>query len=194
MCSSDLRDAGLAWPASLRCLAVGTATRDALLRAGLDAGMANAEAMNSEELLAHPALASVEGTGIVIFKGEGGRELLGETLRARGARVEECPLYRRVLPEGAADALAALLDAHRVNAFLANSGETLDNLLGLLHRMPAGKVPPEACFVVPGERVAAEARQRTPARVVTARNASDAAMLDALAGLAAAPGGKAEHA
>lgn len=149
--------------------------------------------MNSEELLAHPALSAVAGKGIVIFKGEGGRELLGETLTARGARVASCALYRRVLPSGAADTLAAVLAAHRVNAFLASSGETLGNLLGLLHRMPAGKVPADACFVVPGERVAAEARQRTPARVVMARNASDAAMLDALAGLAAAPGGKAEH-
>ena len=188
-----MREAGLAWPASLGCLAVGTATRDALLRAGLPAGTADGEAMNSEELLAHPALSAVAGKGIVIFKGEGGRELLGETLTARGARVEACALYRRVLPSGAADTLAAVLAAHRVNAFLASSGETLGNLLGLLHRMPAGKVPADACFVVPGERVAAEARQRTPARVVMARNASDAAMLDALAGLAAAPGGKAEH-
>lgn len=32
-----MREAGLAWPASLGCLAVGTATRDALLRAGLPA-------------------------------------------------------------------------------------------------------------------------------------------------------------
>ena len=80
-----------------------------------------------------------------------------------------------------------------MNTFLASSGETLAHLLGLLGRMPAGKVPTEACFVVPGERVAAEARQRVPAPVVMARNASDAAMLEALATFAKAPGGKAEH-
>lgn len=188
-----VREAGLVWPPGLRALAVGSATRDALIRAGIAAQAGEGTAMNSEELLCHPALAQVQGQGILIFKGEGGRELLAEALRARGARVEECALYRRSLPDGASALLETLLDSHRVNTFLASSGETLAHLLGLLGRMPAGKVPREACFVVPGERVAAEARQRVPAPVVMARNASDAAMLEALATLAKAPGGKAEH-
>ena len=188
-----VREAGLVWPPGLRALAVGSATRDALIRAGIAAQAGEGTAMNSEELLCHPALAQVQGQGILIFKGEGGRELLAEALRARGARVEECALYRRSLPDGASALLETLLDSHRVNTFLASSGETLAHLLGLLGRMPAGKVPAEACFVVPGERVAAEARHRVPAPVVMARNASDAAMLEALATLAKAPGGKAEH-
>ncbi len=188
-----VREAGLAWPPGLRSFAVGAATRDALARAGLDATAGEGEAMNSESLLAHADLRQASGKDVVIFKGEGGRELLAEELRRRGAHVEECALYRRVLPAGAEAALSAVLDAHDVNVFLASSGETLGNLLGLLHRMPAGKVPREACFVVPGERVAAEARQCVPARVVMARNASDAAMLEALARLAELPGGKAEH-
>ena len=188
-----VREAGLVWPPGLRALAVGSATRDALIRAGIAAQAGEGTAMNSEELLCHPALAQMQGQGILIFKGEGGRELLAEALRARGARVEECALYRRSLPDGASALLETLLDSHRVNTFLASSGETLAHLLGLLGRMPAGKVPTEACFVVPGERVAAEARHRVPAPVVMARNASDAAMLEALATLAKAPGGKAEH-
>ena len=188
-----VREAGLVWPPGLRALAVGSATRDALIRAGIAAQAGEGTAMNSEELLCHAALAQVQGQGILIFKGEGGRELLAEALRARGARVEECALYRRSLPDGASALLETLLDSHRVNTFLASSGETLAHLLGLLGRMPAGKVPTEACFVVPGERVAAEARHRVPAPVVMARNASDAAMLEALATLAKAPGGKAEH-
>jgi len=188
-----VREAGLVWPPGLRALAVGSATRDALIRAGIAAQAGEGTAMNSEELLSHPALAQVQGQGILIFKGEGGRELLAEALRARGARVEECALYRRSLPDGASALLETLLDSHRVNTFLASSGETLAHLLGLLGRMPAGKVPTEACFVVPGERVAAEARHCVPAPVVMARNASDAAMLEALATLAKAPGGKAEH-
>ena len=95
-----VREAGLVWPPGLRALAVGSATRDALIRAGIAAQAGEGTAMNSEELLCHPALAQVQGQGILIFKGEGGRELLAEALRARGARVEECALYRRSLPDG----------------------------------------------------------------------------------------------
>lgn len=186
-----VRAAGLVWPPSICCLAVGSATREALRREGLAASDAGGEVMNSEELLGHPALAAVTGRRIVVFKGEGGREFLAAELRARGAVVEECALYRRELPGDASAVLERQLDANRINVFLANSGETLANLLGLLGGMPAGKVPDGAVFVVPGERVAAEARWPSQARVVTARNASDAAMLEALEGIAQALGGKA---
>ena len=144
-------------------------------------------------MLPHPALAAASGLRGLVFKGEGGREFLAAGLRARGAVVEECALYRRELPADASVVLERLLDANRVNVFLANSGETLANLLGLLEGMPAGKVPGGAFFLVPGERVAAEARWPSQARVVTARNASDAAMLEALEGIAQALGGKAEQ-
>ncbi len=188
-----VRAAGLVWPPAICCLAVGSATRDALRREGLAASDAGGEVMNSEELLRHPALAAASGLRVLVFKGEGGREFLAAGLRARGAVVEECALYRRELPADASVVLERLLDANRVNVFLANSGETLANLLGLLEGMPAGKVPGGAFFLVPGERVAAEARWPSQARVVTARNASDAAMLEALEGIAQALGGKAEQ-
>ncbi len=171
---------GLSWPESLSCLAVGDATRAALREAGFPVAEARSQAMNSEELLAHPLLLDVAGRGILILKGEGGREFLAAALRTRGARVEELVLYRRTMPTVDDAAFADLLRERGVNAFLANSVETLANLIGLLARVPAGTIPPDSLFVVPGERIAAEAAGRVPGRVCVARNASDAAMLAAL--------------
>lgn len=177
---SMLERSGFPWPEALACLAVGDATRAALRDAGLPVVEAHSQAMNSEELLAHPLLRDVHGRRILILKGEGGRELLATALRARGALVEELALYRRTMPRVDDAAFADLLRERGVNAFLANSAETLANLLGLLARVPAGTIPADSLFVVPGERIAAEAAGRVPGRVCMARNASDAAMLTAL--------------
>ncbi|MFM7274046.1 MAG: uroporphyrinogen-III synthase [Gammaproteobacteria bacterium] len=175
-----LERTGASWPESLRCLAVGDATRAALRAAGLPVVEANSQAMNSEELLAQPLLRDVRGRRVLILKGEGGRELLAAVLRERGACVEELALYRRSMPAVDDAAFADLLRERGVNAFLANSAETLANLLGLLARVPAGTIRPDSLFVVPGERIAAEAEARVPGRLGVARNASDAAMLAAL--------------
>lgn len=53
---------------------------------------------DSEALLAEPAFASAHRNTrtVLIFKGEGGREILAPTLRARGAQVIEIAVYRRL--------------------------------------------------------------------------------------------------
>jgi uroporphyrinogen-III synthase len=136
--------------------------------------------MNSEELLSSAPLAAA-GQRVLLLRGEGGRTLLAETLRARGAELRECALYRRELPSTAAAALAEALCTRTPDALLAGSGETLGHLLGLLAGMPAGTIPAHALLVVPGARVAAIAAERGGFEVVVADNATDAAMLAALA-------------
>jgi hypothetical protein len=49
-----------------------------------------------------PRCRSVAGQHFLIFRGQGGRELLRETLQARGAKVTVMELYRRELPTAAA--------------------------------------------------------------------------------------------
>jgi uroporphyrinogen-III synthase len=174
-------EAGAQWPGGLGCVAVGAATRAALERAGARIAAAGRAAMNSEELLARAPLATPRGLRILLLRGEGGRGLLAQTLRERGATVQECALYRRVLPAAAVGGLAAALQGRGVDALLVSSGETLQNLLGLLRGMPAGTIPAHALLVVPGARVAAIATERGGFETVVADNAADTAMLAALA-------------
>jgi uroporphyrinogen-III synthase len=141
--------------------------------------------MDSEELLAQPALAAAERREIVIFKGVGGRELLARTLAERGARVTECALYRRCVPSFAPGALLDVLRAKAVNVLLLSSGEALATLLGLPGGDAAGTIAADLVLVTPGERVAAEARAAGFRWVEPAANATDAAMLATLERLAA---------
>ena len=88
------------WPYRLPVYAVGKGTAAVLEDAGLTVILP--ERADSDGLLALPALGAVSGQRFLVFRGEGGRELLRETLQARGATVDVLELYRRVLPAAAA--------------------------------------------------------------------------------------------
>lgn len=76
--------------------AVGPATAASLEAAGVHVDIRPAEAFDSEHLLAEAALADVAGRTVSIVRGETGRELIADTLRKRGARVQYLSVYRRV--------------------------------------------------------------------------------------------------
>jgi uroporphyrinogen-III synthase len=88
------------WPHQLPALAVGPATSAPLLEAGLT--VICPEQQDSEGVLALPELAEPAGLRVLILRGDEGRELVADTLRERGARVDTVSLYRRVLPAAAA--------------------------------------------------------------------------------------------
>lgn len=181
--NAELLTAGRRLPATLRCLAVGAATARCLNEAGV-ACAAGAASMDSEELLARPELAAVRGERIVIFRGVGGRELLASELRARGADVVCCALYRRRPPSLAAGQLREFLVRERINVVLLSSGEGLANLLALLDGEAAGTIG-QLAVVTPSERVAIAARAAGLMNVHAAMNATDAAMLAMLRVVAA---------
>lgn len=89
------------WPVGLTVVAVGPATRAILDAAGLR--VVSPEQEDSEGMLALPELNHVAGQRVLVFRGDEGRELLPETLRARGATVNVLPLYTRRLPAACAE-------------------------------------------------------------------------------------------
>ncbi len=81
---------------------------------------------DSEGLLALPGLQKVSGKRILILRGNGGRELLGETLSIRGANIDYAEVYRRDPPQKE-DAEACWLE--KSDLITITSGEALRNLL-----------------------------------------------------------------
>ncbi|MGH1372316.1 MAG: uroporphyrinogen-III synthase [Cellvibrionaceae bacterium] len=184
-------------PYELKFYAVGRATAQCLSDYGcrvIEAG----NTMNSEALLALPTLQDLTHQKVVIFRGLGGRPLLAEQLVQRGAQVDYCELYRRVFPRQGAE--QTLIDSQwggDRDIVAVHSGESLLNWIQLLDEMgetlaasnqahkPA-QLPynqqqlKQLVLLVPGQRVAAMAREHQFTRVVVAENASDQAMLDAL--------------
>jgi uroporphyrinogen-III synthase len=175
-------------PTKLQIAAVGAGTARALQAAGHPPTLAPEHDFNSEALLALPALQQVAGKKIIIFRGEGGREHLADTLRSRGAHVEYVQVYRREKPP--VDR-AVLLDAwvhDGISAIVVTSNEGLQNLYELIGS--EGQVHlHKAQLVVVSERAVDLARrlgiQRAP---VVAERAGDEAILAALSRLALSDG------
>ncbi len=169
-----LRTRGQQWPATIQAFAVGSATAAFLADCGI---VATAPArMDSEGLLALPELQSVDGKHCLIFRGQGGRETLAQTLRTRGAHVEYCELYRRSLPDTAKHQWQAWLQTHRDTPALIciNSVETLRHLTTVDKAAPNRD---NLALVVPGERVARAAREAGFACIVIADDARDSSIL-----------------
>jgi len=159
---------------------VGAATGAILADYGLDASWPE-RGDDSEALLALPRLGEAlarPDPKVLILRGEGGRELLAETLRARGVQVDILELYRRYLPDYPAGTLAATLRSERLNGLVVSSGQGLLSLREL-----AADTWPEMLelpLFVPSPRVAEMARQLGAKRIVDCRGASVAALLAAL--------------
>lgn len=106
--SPNAIDAALAarpdWPHTIALAVVGEGSRIALARHGLTAenstiiSPTDLERTDSETLLAELDLPALRGKRVLIVRGESGRELLGDALRAAGVQVTPLAAYRRAAP------------------------------------------------------------------------------------------------
>lgn len=153
---SSVEQAGVgSWPRSLTVAAIGEGTRRALERAGFRGVVAPEDGADSEALLAAPALARFSGQRVLIVRGAGGRELLAQTLAARGCKVEIAECYRRARPSGDPGPLLAAWQEGKLHAVTVFSSEALENLVALFG---ASRLRASALFVS-HERIAAAARR-----------------------------------
>lgn len=120
------------WPARTKVAAIGRGSARALRKLGVGSVIAPETGADSESLLAVPELAEIAGQRIVIFRGVGGRELLRDTLEARGALVDYAECYHRMKPHSDMSTLARAWAAREIDALVVTSSEGLRNLCELL--------------------------------------------------------------
>ena len=112
-------------PGSLAIAAIGRGTATELARLGLKIKIVPEKPHDSEALLALPELQNVKDRHVVIVRGEGGREKLADSLRARGAEVDYAEVYRRVAPDVQ---ISSQISREKVDVITITSGEALTNL------------------------------------------------------------------
>ena len=146
------------WPPGLRSAAIGKGGVKALQRFGINEVIVPTRSFDSEGLLALPQLQTVAGQRVVIFRGDGGRELLGDTLTARGAQVEYVECYRRARPHADAAPLLKAWAHDEVHAITVTSSEGLRNLFEMVGEPGLSWLRRTPVFV-PHPRIAAAARE-----------------------------------
>jgi uroporphyrinogen-III synthase len=169
--------------ANTRVAAIGTATAAALAAQGRRPDIVPASGHDSESLLADPRLAGDPGKSAVIVRGVGGRELLLETLRARGWSVATLEVYRRVLPAHSTQdigGLEARWARGGVDVVTATSVETLQNLARLLSPEGIRLFVATPCVVVSDRIAEAAARLGVGGELIRATAPDDEAIVDAL--------------
>ncbi len=121
-------------PISVKVFAPGLGTAEELNLYGVNNVRIPLKSFDSEGLLELSELQSefVNGQRILIFRGNGGRELLFDELRRRGAKVEIAAAYRRSIPTTPSTGLLELLSAKRVTAVSIMSSSAIKNLVTMV--------------------------------------------------------------
>ncbi len=115
-----------------QCVAIGASTAQAMSQAGIQCTAHPENNFTSEALLELPELQDVSNENILIIRGNGGRALLGNELTNRGATIAYAEVYQRQIPEQSTKLLNDLLEHQGADVVIANSGETLSNIISIV--------------------------------------------------------------
>ncbi|MDO8890692.1 MAG: uroporphyrinogen-III synthase [Sulfurimicrobium sp.] len=152
-------------PPQLMIAAIGKGSKKELQHCGITQIVAPEKQFDSEGLLALPQFQDMHGKKVVIFRGEGGREVLGDALISRGATLEYAECYRRCKPSIDTAPLLHRWARGEIHAITATSGESLHNLFDLLGKLGQQWLKKTPLFV-PHQRIAQIAHEMGLTQVI----------------------------
>lgn len=137
------------------------------------------ENRGSEGLLELPGLSTqrVTGRSIIIFRGMGGRRLLGQELKMRGAKVKYIEIYRRIHRVYKTGEFSRLYATRHPDCVEVSSRDGLHSLRNLL-QWELGEIPASLRVVVPAPRLLGACAALGFQCPVLAENATNQALLD----------------
>ena len=118
-------------PTKLKFAAIGPVTASELQGFGVANVLVPRDRFDSESLLALPEMTNVKGKKVMIFRGVGGRDVLAETLKKRGAQVTFAECYQRINPQTDCNLLAQLYSEKKLHGIVVTSSEAMRHLLDL---------------------------------------------------------------
>ena len=163
-------------------LAIGSATAAVLAELNLvDVLHAGVQA-DSESLLLLPELDSelVRNKKVLIVRGVGGRELLADNLKERGASVDYAEVYQRALPNYDLGQSREIWQNEQPDAVIISSNEGLENLLKLTVDVDQEKLFKTPLVVMSGRNADLAKQTGFISEMEVAKEKSDEGLLSAL--------------
>lgn len=164
-------------PEQITVAAIGSSTARELVANNVKVSIFPENGFESEGLLAETGLETknIRDKLIVIFKGEGGRALLEDTLVERGANVIQINLYRRIIPKPQTPLNAGLLN--HIDIIAVTSSEGLSNLFTLTeNKQDIINIP----LIVPGKRCQKLAVELGSTHIIESGSATDESCINSL--------------
>ncbi|MDJ0812832.1 MAG: uroporphyrinogen-III synthase [Woeseiaceae bacterium] len=155
---------GLPFAGAASLAVVGPATARAVEEGGREVDIRSPGGFDSEHLLETPELQDVAGKVVRIIRGNGGRELLADTLRERGALVDYLEVYQRLVPDYDDSGLASICEQWRTSRTAVVTVMSVETLTNLVELLPAEglELLGKTRLVTPASRVIKEAEKRFP--------------------------------
>jgi uroporphyrinogen-III synthase len=123
-------------PSTLKFAAIGPVTAQELQQFGVEQVLIPEGRFDSESLLSMPDMHAMQGKKVIIVRGVGGREVLADTLKARGALVTFAECYQRINPQTDCQYLTALWAQKKLHGIVVTSSEAMRHLLDLAGEQP----------------------------------------------------------
>lgn len=168
-------------PKNLKFASIGPVTAAELAAFGVDYVLTPQGRFDSEALLALPEMQTVHGQNIMLFRGVGGRELLADSLSARGAKVAFAESYQRTNPQINCLLLEQWSHNKQLHAIVVTSSEAMRYLLQMANlKKNSSSHWLESCVICVNHARVAEPALALGLLVKIAEAPGDAAMLDLL--------------
>lgn len=151
-CFKQIQYYKIHWPSSIHVIAIGTGSAQALYQHQIPVHQLP-EAPDSEHLLALPCLQQVAGSNILLFKGEGGRQLIEQSLAQQKAKVMTLEVYQRLLPEIPHHFTNSLWQDDAVDIILLTSEQSIHHLFKLFDKKAHLWLQNKRCLLI-SERLA----------------------------------------
>lgn len=146
-CFKMLAAQQISWPQHIKVIAIGQGTANALRQHNIYITDIPT-APDSEHVLALSSLQQIKGQSVLLFKGEGGREVIEQRLRAQQAELVILPIYQRCLPNHVPEFINSLWHDDAVDIILLTSEQSITNLFTVFPKKAYAWLHSKPCLVL----------------------------------------------